>query len=282
MVDGGVRRRRQAREMLSNRRRLPELAILSPPGVSGELTASGELLRERPGGCFGDGSVPVTADQNTRTEVEDHTGLFDGAKDSPPIVWLARLGGVFVVFQVYVYLRWIFSDRFTPMPSGPDPVPGSAIFWVRFWEIGCVAAGVGLVWWIIRKTRRDGEFPAVGVFVVAWLLAAWQDVGVNATRPVFAYNSAFSTWAPGEFIPGWVSKGAENPQPIIYFLASYIVLTPLAIMGIDTLIVRMRKAVPRLNRAGSSRRCWCCSSCWTSPWNSFPPGQAVDLPPRRR
>lgn len=193
----------------------------------------------------------MTPDQHTRTEVEDHTGLFDGAKDSPPIVWLARLGGVFLAFQVYVYLRWIFSDRFTPMPSGLDPVPGSAIFWVRFWEIGCVVAGVGLVWWIVRKIRRDGEFPAVGVFVVAWLLAAWQDVGVNATRPVFAYNSAFfnmGTW--GEFIPGWVSKGAENPQPIIYFLASYIVLTPLAIMGIDTLIVRMRKAVPRLNRAG--------------------------------
>ncbi|OMC11030.1 hypothetical protein A5735_16560 [Mycolicibacter heraklionensis] len=89
------------------------------------------------------------------------------------------------------------------------------------------------------------------MFVVAWLLAAWQDPGVNATRPVFAYNSGFfnrGTW--GEFIPGWVSKGAENPQPLIYFLASYIVLTPLAIMGIDKLIGRIRTAAPRLNRAG--------------------------------
>lgn len=185
------------------------------------------------------------------TQPESRHRLWGRSKDSPPIVWLARLGAAFLAMQVYVYLRWIFSDKFTPTPSGPDPVPGSAMFWIRFWEIGCVVAGIGLVWWIVRKTRTEREFPAVGVFVVAWLLAAWQDVGVNATRPVFAYNSGFfnmGTW--GEFIPGWVNKGAENPQPIIYFLASYIVLTPLAIMGIDKLITRIRKVAPRLNKAG--------------------------------
>lgn len=193
----------------------------------------------------------MTANPKLNTAPERRSRLWERSTDSPPIIWLARLGAVFLVIQLYVYLRWIFSDKFTPTPSGPDPVPGSAMFWIRFWEIGCVVAGIGLVWWIVRKTRAERQFPAVGVFVVAWLLAAWQDVGVNATRPVFAYNSGFfnmGTW--GEFIPGWVSKGAENPQPIIYFLASYIVLTPLAIMGIDKLITRIRKAVPRLNKAG--------------------------------
>lgn len=193
----------------------------------------------------------MTADERTGTAPGTRDPLWAGAKESPPIIWLARLGAVFLVFQVYVYLRWILSDRFVSTPSGPDAVPGSTMAWIRIWEIGCVLAGVVLVAWIVRKTRRDNEFPAVGVFVVAWLLAAWQDVGVNATRPVFAYNSGFlnmGTW--GEFIPGWVQKGAENPQPIIYFLASYIVLTPLAIMGIDTLIARLRDAAPRLNKAG--------------------------------
>lgn len=188
---------------------------------------------------------PVTTEGDTVKQ------LWTGAKESPPVVWLARLGAVFVAIQLYVYLRWIFSDKFTPTPAGPDPIPGSAMFWIRFWEIGCVLAGIGLVWWIVRKMRAERELPPVGVFVVAWLLAAWQDPGVNATRPVFAYNSGFfnmGTW--GEFIPGWVSKGAENPQPLIYFLASYIVLTPLAIMGIDKLIGRLRTAFPRLNKAG--------------------------------
>lgn len=172
-------------------------------------------------------------------------------RDSPPIVWLARLGALFVAFQLYVYGRWVFSDKFAPAPTGPDPIPASSIAWIRFWEIGCMIGGVVFLIWMIRKTRRDKQLPAVGIFVVAWLLAAWQDPGVNAVRPVFGYNAGFfnmGTW--GEFIPGWVHKGAENPQPIIYFLASYILLTPLAIMGIDQVIARMRKVWPRINTAG--------------------------------
>lgn len=193
----------------------------------------------------------MTADPHTSTEPEALNRLWAGAKDSPPIVWLARLGAVFVAIQLYVYLRWISSDQFAPAPNGPDPIPGPTMFWIRFWEIGCLVLGVGLVWWIVRKIRREREFPTLGVFVVAWLLAAWQDVGVNAIRPVFGYNGGFfnmGTWA--QFMPGWVSKGAENPQPIIYFLCSYIVLTPLAIMGIDKLIGWLRTTAPRLNRAG--------------------------------
>jgi hypothetical protein len=193
----------------------------------------------------------MTTEPKTTTEAETFDRLWTGAKDSPPIVWLARLGAVFVAFQTYVYLRWIFSDKFAPSPNGPDEIPGSTMFWIRFWEIGCLVLGVGLFWYIIRKMRRDREFPTLGVFVLAWLLAAWQDVGVNAVRPVFGYNGGFfnmGTW--GEFIPGWVEKGAENPQPLIYFLASYIVLTPLAIMGIDKLIETVRRRFPRINRAG--------------------------------
>lgn len=204
----------------------------------------------------------MTADHvSARTEAEtpeargSEAGTFDrlwtGAKDSPPIVWLARLGAVFVVFQTYIYLRWICSDKFAPADNGPDDIPGYTLAWIRFWEIGCLVLGVGLAAYIIGKMRRERQFPTLGVFVLAWLLAAWQDVGVNAVRPVFGYNGAFfnmGTWA--EFIPGWAEKGPENPQPIIYFLASYIVLTPLAIMGIDKLIETLRRRFPRLNRAG--------------------------------
>jgi len=193
----------------------------------------------------------VSTDQTTSTKRGASQRRGRVSKDSPPAVWLARLGAVFVLVQAIVYLRWIFSDKFVSTPSGPDAVPGSTIAWIRFWEIGCVVGGVIFLGWIARKANRDKELPAIGVFVVAWLLAAWQDVGVNAIRPVFAYNSGFvnrGTWA--EFIPGWVVKGAENPQPIIYFLASYIVLTPLAIMGIDQAIAWIRRVVPRINTAG--------------------------------
>lgn len=51
------------------------------------------------------------------------TGTVTVARESPPIVWLARLGAVFVAIQAYVYIRWIFSDSFSPIPTGPDEVP---------------------------------------------------------------------------------------------------------------------------------------------------------------
>ena len=52
---------------------------------------------------------------------------------------LARIGVLFVLLQMYVYGRWIFSDQFTPTPTGPDPLPGSQEFWIRFWDVASIA-----------------------------------------------------------------------------------------------------------------------------------------------
>jgi Spirocyclase AveC-like len=179
------------------------------------------------------------------------TGMSDQPSDSPPIVWLARLGAVFVALEVYVYVRWILSDKFVAAPVGADKIPGATLAWVRAWEGVCIVGGSVFIGWFIRKTLRDRAFPAMGVFVVAWLLAAWQDPGVNGIRPVFGYNSGFfnrGTWA--DFIPGWVVKGAENPQPIWYWLATYFLFMPLAVLGIDKLISTTRRLIPRINIAG--------------------------------
>lgn len=85
---------------------------------------------------------------------------------------------------------------------------------------------------LVHRTRKDGRFPTLGVFMMGWLLTCWQDVGVNAVVPVFSYNSAFlnmGTW--GEFVPGWVAKGPETPAPILYELADYMLFLPLAVVG---------------------------------------------------
>ncbi|MCZ4578627.1 spirocyclase AveC family protein [Gordonia amicalis] len=173
------------------------------------------------------------------------------AKESPPIVWLARLGAVFVAIQAYVYIRWIFSDSFTPIPTGPDDVPTHTLVIIRASEVICVVGVIASIIWLVRRTRRDGQFPTIGVFMMGWLLTCWQDVGVNAVVPVFSYNSAFlnmGTW--GEFVPGWVSKGPETPAPILYELADYMLFLPLAVVGIDKAVKAARARWPRLNKAG--------------------------------
>jgi hypothetical protein len=173
------------------------------------------------------------------------------SRESPPIVWLARLGALFVLLQAYVYVRWICSDKFAASPTGPDKIPGATLAWIRIWEAICIVGGIVFIGWIVRTTRRDRALPVLGVYVLAWLLAAWQDPGVNMIRPVFAYNSGFfnrGTWA--SFIPGWVSKGPENPQPIWYWLATYLLFMPLAVQGLDKLIAGFRRVAPRINKAG--------------------------------
>lgn len=180
------------------------------------------------------------------TDESGHAG-----RDSPPIVWLARVGALIVALQAYIYIRWILSDEFTPIPPGPDPVPTHTVWIIKIAEAICIVGTIASIIWLVRKTRREGRFPTIGVFLVAWLLAAWQDVGVNAVRPVFGYNTEFfqmGTWA--EFVPGWVSKGAETPAPILYTLGDYFLFFPLAVLGINAMVERARKRWPRLNKAG--------------------------------
>lgn len=179
------------------------------------------------------------------------TAMTAPANESPAIVWLARIGAFFVVVQAYVYIRWVYSDQFVSTPTGPDKIPGSQLAWIRIWEATFIVGGVVFIGWIISKTRRDKALPALGVLVAAWLLAAWQDPGVNCIRPVFSYSSGFfnrGTWA--QFIPGWVNHTGANPQPIWYWLGTYMLMVPLAVVGIDQLIAAIRRVVPRMNKAG--------------------------------
>ncbi|MGB8403197.1 MAG: spirocyclase AveC family protein [Mycobacterium sp.] len=174
-----------------------------------------------------------------------------GLRDSPPIVWLARLGVLFLALEVYVFARWVASSDFVATPTGNDPLSGSQLVWIRIWEVLSVVGSIAFVWWIVRKTRRDRAFPVIGIVMVAWMLTAWQDPGVNDIRPTFAYNSHFfnrGTWA--HFIPGWGNEPGANPQPIFFWIATYLLFFPLAALVTSATIDAVRRVLPQLNRAG--------------------------------
>jgi len=106
---------------------------------------------------------------------------------APPVVWLARLGGLFLILQLYIYGRWIFSDFFVATPTGPDALPASQLFWIRSWEVFSIVGSLLLVAWIVRKTLRDREFPNLGVL---GSISIWASI-------VFApclHSSACSRW----------------------------------------------------------------------------------------
>ena len=64
-----------------------------------------------------------------------------------PVLWWASAGVLAVLFQLYLYGRWIGSDHFRSSPLGKDPVPQ--------WEKTCA--------WIMQPTFTLG----------ALLVAAW-------------------------------------------------------------------------------------------------------------
>ena len=172
-------------------------------------------------------------------------------KDAPRVVWLARIGGVFLLLQFYVLGRWIFSDKFVATPTGPDPIPASTEFWIRTWEVISVVGSLLFVVWIVRSTLRQRSLPALGIVVIAWMFTAWQDPGVDYIRPVFAYNSHFfnrGTWA--HFLPGWVNHSGANPQPILFWIATYLLFVPIFMVFACALLDGIRKRLPRINKAG--------------------------------
>lgn len=176
--------------------------------------------------------------------------LQEGAgSDSPWVVWLARLGAVFLILEVYVLGRWITSDAFQRVMPGPDG--GTNMLWIRFWDVLSLGGSIFFVAWIVRKRIRDGKLPAVAIVAMAWMLTAWQDPLVNATRPVFSYNSHFwnfGSW--GEFIPGWIDNGGVNPQPVFWTIGIYLFFVPLNMMGVEAYLRWVRRHLPRINRAG--------------------------------
>ncbi|BBX21714.1 hypothetical protein MTER_11250 [Mycolicibacter terrae] len=183
------------------------------------------------------------------SEGEANRGLGDAGSDSPRVVWLARLGALFLLLEVYVFGRWVTSDSFHRAMPGPDD--GTNMLWVRFWDVLSIGGSIIFVTWVVRKRLRDGKLPPVAIVALAFVLTAWQDPLVNAIRPVFSYNSHFwnfGSW--GEFIPGWIDNGGVNPQPVFWTLGTYMLFVPANMLAIDACLKWVRRRMPRINRAG--------------------------------
>ncbi|WP_156371244.1 spirocyclase AveC family protein [Nocardia arizonensis] len=190
----------------------------------------------------------MTIKDSLHARTEESKSVESGGKDSPRVVWLARLGALFLVLELYVFIRWILSDHFKRVQPGPDE--GTKMIWIYFWDVLSIVGSIVFIFWIVRKTIRDRELPPVAIVAMAWMLTAWQDPLVNALRPVFSYNSHFfnmGSW--GEFIPGWVDNGGVNPQPIWWWIGIYLFFVPLNMLGASSYVNWWRRKFPRLNRA---------------------------------
>lgn len=148
-----------------------------------------------------------------------------GRPRRPVIVWWATAGAAVVVFQAYLYGRWLTSGSLQSTPRPPMPAHIATAAMVL--QVVGIAALVGFVWFfVVRPWRRNGRLGGDGLLMLAWLTAFWQDLGSNYLHYWVVYNPAWvnlGSWY--EFIPGWRPPlGNTQLEPLLFFLPMYPVI----------------------------------------------------------
>lgn len=167
----------------------------------------------------------------------------------PVVVW-AAVGAVFVIFQTYVYVSWILSDRFAPTSTGPTPVPAWMKILIRLFELVSFSAFiVVIVLVVIRPMWRDRRLSPDGLFVLALLATYWQNDCLNFSQVQYTYNSYFvnmGAWYAD--IPAWVSPNANKlAEPLLAILPMYGGVIILGCVLASKVISRAKARWPRLS-----------------------------------
>jgi hypothetical protein len=152
----------------------------------------------------------------------------DIGAQSNAITWWASVGAFFVALQAYIFGAWIMSPHFTPTPPGDSPLhwyPQLVMAVIQFGAPALVLCGVA---WIVYETRKEGRIPTLGLIIIGWASAYWQDPLINYVRPAFSYNSHFvnfGSWC--ELVPGWMApNGSKMPEPLFFGLGAYAFVIP--------------------------------------------------------
>jgi hypothetical protein len=165
---------------------------------------------------------------------------------TPPIRLFAVLGGVLMVFIVWVMARWITGPYFKTVPAGPDKAPGWMMFALHAFEFGGLPLAAFVIYrCVIRPWRRDGRPSTDGLLVIAFATVWFQDPFSTYYVNWFAYNKYlinFGSWVHD--IPGWIAPGKPGnmfAEPIVFIGPSYVYfLTASVIFG--TWVMRRSKA----------------------------------------
>ena len=171
------------------------------------------------------------------------------ARSTPPILWWAAVGAVFVAVALYVQLSWLLGDAH-PVGTGITRVPTYAKVVVRINEAVSAAGILACVYFaVIRPKLRTGQVGFNGLLFLAFLTVWWQDALFNYTTTGFTYNAYFLNlggWA--SHIPGWGSpNGDKFLEPIIWDLSFYAFISFAGCLGAAHLMRRVKRRFPGLS-----------------------------------
>ncbi len=173
-------------------------------------------------------------------------------KVRPVKIW-ATLGAIFVLLQIYLYTRWIFSDEFERTPVGPDEVPGWMKALLNIWQYGGLALALAIIYWVVyRPWRRDGRMSAEGLVCLGFLTVFWQNSLISWFQWNLTWNSYFINFGGWEMgIPGWVAPHSnKTAEPILALPPMYIYFMFGAVTIGCQIMKMIRKKFPQLGNFG--------------------------------
>ena len=162
-----------------------------------------------------------------------------------------------VLFQLYLYGRWIGSGHFRSSPLGIDPVPQ--------WEKTCAwimqptfTLGALLVAaWVIRGCVREGRLTFDGKLTIAWYSIIWLDPVGNYVRPQFMFNAYYvnrGSWVEG--IPGWISPNGSNLADALLMEIPAYGMAVMAAVGTCRLMRAIQRRRPHTGKVGLIGAAW--------------------------
>lgn len=150
-------------------------------------------------------------------------------------VW-ATAGGVLLVLQLYVWIRWVTGPYFVRVPAGPsDPPMFMKVFLTANGTLMCIGLPVAIWWFLIRPWMRERRITLDGLLLVSCSLFFFQDPLLNYLNTWCTYNTWL--WNRGSWsshIPGWVSPespGRQVAEPLLINATGYGMVLLFAIAG---------------------------------------------------
>ncbi|ADP81267.1 spirocyclase AveC family protein [Pseudofrankia inefficax] len=152
------------------------------------------------------------------------------SENSPPPrnavrVW-SVVGGVLLLVQLYVWIRWVTSPYFARVPQGPSDPP---LYMKIPLVVDAAAMWIGLpiaIWhFLVRPWLRERRITLDGMLLASLGLMGFQDPLLNYTNTWCVYNTwLFNRGSWSHFIPGWISPeapGHQVPAPILTNVPGY-------------------------------------------------------------
>jgi hypothetical protein len=153
---------------------------------------------------------------------------------------LAVIGALFVAYQAWGYVGWLFSD--IPLQRNGDGVPED----VKSSVIGGeVLIGIGALIWIsylVASTWRHRWPTWPLILSVSWVLVYWQESLVNLSGRRFTYNPYFLS--RGDWIPNLPFSGADKSmldQPLLMEALVFMWMIPAVGMAIAWLLGKVSR-----------------------------------------